>query len=206
VSSRLSSTGSPTVRRPSSRWGARAAGLTLLCLSFARPGLAAEPDAVRAHVDSYLSTYDTRISPQRWRALGPQAAPILSAIAQDTAALPTRRAKALAALGVVDASAAAPLVRGLATDASAPYVVRSTAVRAAPSVLGSKDATALLLPILRGPHPSLRARAGEALASTGTAGCRAVVSEAGRRPDEESLQRSAARCQAQLERHSGQSR
>jgi HEAT repeat protein len=192
-----------SARRPSPRWGATAA---LLCLTFARTGFAAEPDpaAVSARVDSYLNSYDTRISADRWRALGPQAAPILSSIVQDTAALPTRRAKALAALGVVDASAAAPLVRGLASDASAPYVLRSTAVRAAPSVLGSKDATALLLPVLRGPHPSLRARAGEALASTGSAGCRAVVSEAGRRPDEESLQKSAARCETQLERHSGQ--
>jgi HEAT repeat protein len=187
--------------------GSTRAGLLLLCLTFAPTSLASEPDpaAVAARVDSYLSTYDTRISAERWRALGPQAAPILSAIAQDTAALPTRRAKALAALGVVDAPTAAPLVRGLATDASAPYVVRSTAVRAAPSVLGPKEATALLLPILRGPHSSLRARAGEALATTGTTGCQAVVLEASRRPGEESLQKTAARCQGQSDSRSSHS-
>lgn len=186
--------------------GPRAAGLVLLFLAFARTSLAAETDpaVVRARVDSYLSSIDTRISPERWRALGPEAAPILSAIAQDTTELPTRRAKALAALGIVDAATAAPLVRGLTSDASAPYVVRSTAVRAAPTVLGSKEATTLLLPILRGSSSSLRARAGEALATTGTTGCQAVVSEASRRPGEESLQNSAARCQSQLDSRSVQ--
>jgi HEAT repeat protein len=188
--------------------GSTRAGFVLLVLAFARTSLGTEPDpaAIAARVDSYLSSYDTRISAERWRALGPQAAPILSAIAQDTTALPTRRAKALAALGIVDPPTAAPLVRGLATDASAPYVVRSSAVRAAPGVLGAKEARALLLPILRGPNPSLRARAGEALTATGKSGCRAVVSEASRRPSEESLQKSAARCQAQSDSPSGQSR
>jgi HEAT repeat protein len=175
--------------------------LALLGLTLARVGLASENDteALRARVDGYLGAYETRISAERWRALGPQVIPILSAIAQDPHALSTRRAKALAALGVVDASAAAPLVRGLANDDSAPYVVRSSAVRAAPSVLGPDQATELLLPILRGSHPSLRARAGEALVSTGTAGCQAVVKEAKGRPGDEALEQSAARCQARLE-------
>src|SRR5262249_43412977 len=105
---------------------------------------AAEPDAgLRGRVEGLLGSYRA-VSAAQWRALGPEAGPVLASIVTDSTVLPTFRARALAALGVVDPASAGPHVRRLLADASAPLALRSAAVGAAPSVLGEQAALPLL--------------------------------------------------------------
>ena len=91
----------------SGRWTAR-----WLLAGFLAAGAArgAPADEVRVRVNGLLGSYRP-VTVAEWRALGPAAAPALEAVARDAGALPTRRARALAALGVVQPTAAAPLVR-----------------------------------------------------------------------------------------------
>ena len=151
---------------------------------------------LRSRVEGLLGSYRT-VTVAEWRAVGPEAAPVLEAVARDARALPTRRARALAALGVVRPEAAAPLIRQLASDATVPPVLRSAAVDAAPGVLGA-DAPHLLVPLLRDPAPLVRMHSAQALASTGPAGCRVVVAEARSRSPSDPVARTAGRCDAQL--------
>ena len=156
----------------------------------------ADPE-VHARVEGLLGAYRA-VTVAEWRALGPDAAPVLQAVARDPAALPTRRARALAALGSIQPMAAGPVVRELAADATAPRVLRSAAVDAAPSVLGD-EATAVLVPLLRDHDSTLRLRSARALVASGAAGCRAVVAEARTRPASDPVAQAAASCQARLQ-------
>jgi HEAT repeat protein len=151
---------------------------------------------LRSRVEGLLGSYRT-VTVAEWRAVGSAAAPVLEAVARDARALPTRRARALAALGVVRPDAAGPLVRELVSDASIATVVRSAAIDAAPGVLGA-DAPRLLVPLLRDPAPLVRLHSAQALTSTGLAGCRAVLAEARSRPASDPVARMAGRCEAQL--------
>ena len=126
----------------------RLAGLCLLATLL--PGGAAwsapaDPE-LRARVEGLLGAYRA-VTVAEWRAVGPDAAPVLEAVAADAQALPTRRARALAALGLVRPTAAGPLVRRLASDVTAPVVLRSAAVEVAAGVLGA-DAQGVLVPLL----------------------------------------------------------
>jgi HEAT repeat protein len=161
-------------------------------LAFAAPVDAEMGDRVDGLLGSYRS-----ITVAEWKALGPAAAPALEAAARDATALPTRRARALAALGVVQPTAAAPLVRQLASDSRAPPLLRSAAVDAAPGVLGP-GAVAFLTPLLRDTDAVVRRRAAEALASSGDDGCRAVMSEAKAHPVSDPVAKPAAACAEQL--------
>jgi HEAT repeat protein len=152
---------------------------------------------VRARVEGLLGAYRA-VTFAEWRALGSDAAPVLQAVARDRAALPTRRARALAALGAIQSVAAGPVVRELAADATAPRVLRSAAVDAAPSVLGD-EATTVLVPLLRDRDSTLRLRSARALAASGAAGCRAVVAEARTRPVSDPVSQAAASCRARLQ-------
>ena len=170
-------------------------------LALSSPVRAAPADAgARARVDGLLGSYRP-VTVAEWRALGPAAAPELEAVARDAAALPTRRARALAALGVVRREAAAPLVRQLASDRSVPPLLRSAAVDVAPGVLGA-ETVVFLTPFLRDPDVVVRQRAAEALAASGSAGCRAVLAEVKARPDASALAKTAATCAEELQ-HSG---
>ena len=151
---------------------------------------------VRARVQGLLGAYRA-VTVAEWRALGPGAAPALEAVARDARALPTWRARALAALGVVRPESAAPLVRQLASDHSMPPLLRSAAVDAAPGVLGV-DAVGFLAPFLRDRDAVVRQRSAEALASSGAAGCQAVVAEARTRSAMDPVAKTAASCAEQL--------
>jgi HEAT repeat protein len=159
-------------------------------------GAAPTDPELRSRVEGLLGSYRT-VTVAEWRAVGPEAAPVLEAVARDPRALPTRRARALAALGVVRSDAAAPLIRELVLDAVVAPVVRSAAIDAAPGVLGA-DAPHLLIPLLRDPAPRVRLHSAQALASTGLAGCRAVLAEARTRPASDPVARTASHCEAQL--------
>ena len=174
-------------------------------LLFGSPVRAAPVDpAMRARVDGLLGSYRP-VTVAEWRALGTDAAPALEAVARDVQALPTRRARALAALGVVRPEAAAPLVRQLASDRGALRLLRSAAVDMAPGVLGAGSVD-FLTPFLRDPDAVVRQRSAEALSASGPDGCRAVVAEATSHPGSAPLAKTAADCAAQLREGSGSER
>jgi len=178
----------------SGRWIATCVVVLLVLRGSARAE-SATPE-LRARVDGLLGAYRA-VTVAEWRALPADAAQALEAVARDRTALPTWRARALAALGVVRPSAAAPLIRQLAADVTAPVVLRAAAVDGAPSVLGAR-ARELLVPLLRDPAASVRRRSAQALAGSGAAGCRAVAAEARTRPASDPISRTAASCEARL--------
>ena len=157
-----------------------------------------EPPApeLQARVQSLLGAYRA-VTVAEWRALPPDASRVLESVARDRTALPTWRARALAALGAVRPSAAAPLVRQLTADVTAPLVLRSAAVDGAVSVLGA-NAREVLVPLLRDPAAVVRLRSAQALALSGATGCRAVVAQARTRPASDPVARTAASCEARL--------
>jgi len=152
---------------------------------------------LRARVEGLLGAYRA-VTVAEWRALGSEAGPVLEAVARDAAALPTRRTRALAALGAIQPVAAGLLIRELATDPTTPRVLRSAAVDAASSVLGD-EAAALLVPLLRDRDATLRVQSARALAASGPAGCRALVAETRTRPASDPVAQTAASCEARLE-------
>ena len=157
---------------------------------------AASEAELRARVDGLLGAYRA-VTVAQWRALGPEASLVLEHVARDQAALPSRRARALAALGAVQPAAAGPVIRELASDGTAPVVLRSAAVDAASSVLGLR-AQDLLVPLLRDPEAAIRLRSARALATSGAGGCRAVSVAARTLPPSDPVARTAASCEAQL--------
>ena len=156
---------------------------------------ASEPD-VRARVDALLGAYRA-VTAAQWRTLGPDAVPVLESVVRDPSALPTRRARALAALGVVQPAAAGPLIRQLVAEGTAPVVLRCAAVDVAPGVLGPGSAD-VLVPLLRDPEAPVRLRSARVLAGSGASGCRAVASVAGSLPASDPVARTAASCETQL--------
>lgn len=178
--------------------------LTLVVGVLAGAALAAPVDPAAARVDGLLGSYRS-VTAAEWQALGPSAAPALEAVVRDHVALPTRRARALAALGVVQPGAAAPLVRQLAADPATAPLLRSAAVDAAPRVLGP-DAVAFLTPFIRDADPVVRQRSAEALAASGVAGCRVVVGEARIRSASDPLTKTVAGCAERLRTGSSPSR
>jgi len=172
--------------------------LTLVAALLLAGPLRAAPEeaAVRARVDSLLGSLRP-VTVEQWRSLGPEAAPVLESVARDARALPTRRARALAGLGLLRPSSAAPLVRQLAADRTAPPVLRSAAVDAAPSVLGA-ESVSFLAPFLRDGDPAVRRRSAEALAATGETGCRTVLRETQPASANDPLARTRTVCAEQL--------
>lgn len=169
----------------------------IAALLLAGAAQAAPEDAgVRARVDGLLGSFRP-VTVEQWRSLGSEAAPVLESVARDARALPTRRARALAALGVLRPSAAGPLVKELASDRTAPPVLRSAAVDAAPSVLGA-ESVSFLTPFLRDGDAAVRRRSAEALAATGAAGCRVVLKEPQPTSASDPLARTRAGCAEQL--------
>ena len=168
----------------------------LLAGMLGRSTLAASGPEVRARVSGLLGSYRA-VTVAEWRALGPDAAPVLEGVARDPSALPTRRARALAALGAVRPAAAGPLIRQLVAEVGAPVVLRCAAVDVAPSVLGA-EAPDVLMPLLRDRDALVRIRSARVLADSGAAGCRAVAAQARSLPPSDPVARTAARCEAEL--------
>ena len=147
-----------------------------LSLLLSLPVLAAPTDSeatLKRTVETYLSSIDVPIADARWTALGPDAAPLLASIAEGDA-LPSRRAKALHALALVDAARAAPIATRDVADTSQPLAVRSAAARAVARTLPAAQAVAVLRPVLASASVPLQRRTAEALASVGPEGCTAL--------------------------------
>jgi len=158
--------------------------------------LAASLPEVRAGVDALLGSYRA-VTVAQWRALGPEAGPLLESVARDPSALPTRRARALAALGAGWPASAGPLIRQLVADGTAPVVLRCAAVDVAASVLGPETPD-VLVPLLRDREPLVRLESAKVLASSTAAGCQAVAAQARSLPASDPVARTAASCEAQL--------
>lgn len=172
--------------------------LLLLLLPLGARADTAATDAVQHQVEVYLGSIDTPIPDARWKALGPAAAPLLAAIASEDV-LPSRRARALHALSLVDAARAAPLAVKDAGNAKEPLVVRSAAVRAVALTLPASEAVAVLGPVLATGDVPLQRRTAEALATVGPAGCAAVQAHTGTlSPDaQKAFAQALARCPSQ---------
>jgi hypothetical protein len=142
--------------------------------------LAATPPApsgaeLRARIDSYLRTIHGHIGAEEWRRLGPEAVPVLEAIARSTQELPTRRAGAAWALVHLQGASARPVLDALLGDRGAPFVVRSAAVGGIGATVAAADLRAALAPALAAAEDvRLRARAASVLASPTGGGCEAV--------------------------------
>jgi hypothetical protein len=154
-----------------------ALALSLLAALLGAPTAPAPDEAdLRSTIETYLGAIETPVPEERWRQLGPRAAPILAAIVASGDALPTDRARSLHALGLVDPQEASRLAGPLAADAQAPQVLRVTALRTLGAVLPAARLRTALQPTLAGDRsPVVRAVAAEVLARHGGAeGCRMV--------------------------------
>jgi HEAT repeat protein len=159
------------------------------------------PDAERdALIEGYLGSIDTPIGAARWRELGPKAAPRLQAIAKDPAQFASRRARAVDGLGAIAAPSSADFVLGLTRDASAPFVVRMSALRAAPRFVGADELVKQVGPRLDDTDARVRAIAAETLGQHGgPAGCALVqraVKTQGEAAAGRSWQRALGACEA----------
>ena len=165
---------------------------TVLATLFAAPAglqnrptqttVASKPEQVRAQVESYLDSIDAPVRPEQWRALGPDAAPVLEAIAQDPKKLPTRRARALAALAVVGSPRASKLMITIAQRESEKSLVRMSALRAAGQVLDPAGLVVAVKPVLEGAKDTrVRATAAGVLAKRSPKeGCASVRTQSAR--------------------------
>ncbi len=147
------------------------------------------PDDVRSAVEAYLGSIDTPIGADRWRALGPAAAPILEEIARDPDRLPTRRARALEGLSFVGSPGAAALMVELLGRETEPPVVRTSALRGAGALVDASRLLAVVRPVLeRAADAHVRAAAAEVLARRAPReGCAPVRDQAAREPSDRRL-------------------
>ena len=148
---------------------------------------------IRDHIDTFMGTIDTRITPQQWRALGPRGAAMLEEIAQNPNAFPTRRAKAVTGLSEIGLSSSASVLLSLAKSEQAPLTVRLAAVHGAPGVLAAAQISTALKPVLENAKDGhVRGAAAEVLSRHG--GCSLVRAQAQREDDRLRMQRALERC------------
>lgn len=105
---------------------------------------------VRARVETYLESKEAPVRPEQWRALGPEGAKVLEEIARDGKKLPTRRARALAALVIVGSPRASRLMVDLAQRENERAVVRMSAIKGAAVLLDPAGLLAAVKPVLEG--------------------------------------------------------
>ncbi len=140
--------------------------------------------AVREKTLALLGAIDRPIRPETWRALGPEAVPVLEEVAASRA-LPTRRALALEGLAALGGDRAETLHRSLAGDRKAPRAVRRAAVRGLGRLVAADRLDAALRPVLeRDPDRAVRASAAEVLSRRSPAtSCAAIRAQARREGD-----------------------
>lgn len=151
------------------------------------PPAAPLPPATEAEragrVDAYLGFLHGGPSPAAWRALGPEAVPLLERAARDPGTAPGRRAAALTGLSFLGGDAARAAVTELTADGSLPFAVRAAALEGAGRLLPAAELQAALAPVLAGAaRLGDRAVAAEVLAQRAPAACAAVRAQHGREP------------------------
>ncbi|HSD19548.1 MAG TPA: HEAT repeat domain-containing protein [Anaeromyxobacter sp.] len=187
---------------------ALALSLALALLTPPDAGVCAPPDApdaaaaardpsVREKTLALLGAIDRPIRTETWRALGPEAVPVLAEVAASDA-LPTRRALALEGLAALGGDRAESLHRSLAADAKEPRTVRRAAVRGLGRLVGADRVDAALRPVLeRDPDRAVRATAADVLSRRSpAASCTAIRAQARREGSGSSLfSRALAACE-----------
>jgi HEAT repeat protein len=135
--------------------------------------------AVREKTLALLGAIDRPIRTETWRALGPEAVPVLAEVAASDA-LPTRRALALEGLAALGGERAESLHRALAADVKEPRAVRRAAVRGLGRLVTADGVDAALRPVLeRDPDRAVRATAAEVLSRRSpSASCSAIRAQA----------------------------
>ncbi len=134
------------------------------------------PTLVRAKIEALLGAYETPSSPEQWRSLGSAATPILTAIAIDENAPPTRRARSLEGLASLGAGSTETFER-LAYSEREPLILRMAAVRGLGQLLPDGLLITTLRPLLKATHPQLRGVTAEVLAHA-LGGCAAIRDQA----------------------------
>jgi len=153
-------------------------------------------EQVRERVQAYLGAIDRAASPERWKALGPRAAPVLEAVIADQGQFPSVRAKAVDGLVAVAPDRAATLVGKLARDEKEQVVVRVAALQGAGQVLQGQRTLTELRPVLRSAKSAgLRAEAADVI-SRKKGGCVEVRDQVAREKGEnrEAFRRAMDRC------------
>jgi hypothetical protein len=151
---------------------------------------------LRERVETYLGTIDRPVTKERWKALGPDAAPLLEGVIADGSQFPTRRAKAVDGLVAVAPDRAAQLVGKLARDEKQPGVVRVAAMHGAAQVFPAPRAVSELRPVLQSARSAgLRAEAADLIAAR-QGGCAEVRDQVAREKAEHrgAFQRALKRC------------
>jgi hypothetical protein len=139
--------------------------------------------ALRAQVNDLLGAIDRPVSAESWRALGPDAVPILSGIASAPDVRPSKRASAVAALAILGGPEAERVHRALARDPAAPWNVRMYAVRGMPRVVASGRVATEVRPVLAADADArVRAAAAEVLVRDAPGGCAVVRDHLAREP------------------------
>jgi hypothetical protein len=151
---------------------------------------------LRDRIDTYLGAIDRPISAARWKALGPQAAPLLEAMIADENTFPSRRAKAMDGLVAVAPDRASQVVGPLAQDESKPLALRIAAMHGAGQVLTPSQAVSALRPVLRSAqNMGVRAEAADVIARK-QGGCAEVRTQVQREKAENrpAFERALKRC------------
>lgn len=130
-----------------------------------------------AGVDAMLQGHDTTPSAAAWRALGPEAAVRLRALADDPGALPSTRVRAVAALAHFPETTTRRFLADLLADADAPGALRWRAAATLARAFGD-DAVAELAASLEDADPRLQAEVIRALERLGTARAIAALAHA----------------------------
>lgn len=152
---------------------------------------------LRERVETYLGAIDRPVGAARWKALGPQAAPILEGVIADEAQFPSRRAKAVDGLVAAAPGRAAAVVGRLARDEQQPAAVRVAAIHGAGQVLPPSKAMTELRPVLRSAKSTgMRAQAAEVLARK-QGGCAEVRGQVAREAEQhrDAFARAMKQCQ-----------
>jgi hypothetical protein len=139
-----------------------------------------DDSALRERIALLMGAIDRPVSVEQWRRLPPEARARLEAIASDSSAYPTDRARALE--GLVALGADGVVHRRLAQDPAAPFMVRDSAVRGLPAIVPADRAESDLGALLTSdPDLKIRASAADALVrSSPSRGCGTVRVQVGR--------------------------
>lgn len=177
--------------------------ITLLCAVLAvatppKPAAQAAPRPpanqaeLRQRIETYLGYFETTVPDAQWKALGPQAVPILNEIAK-SAGLPSRRAHALGGLVVLQGKDAQPLLSKLSLDEGEPLIVRLVAVRGLAHVTPDNALVGKLRRVLQVKDARVGSEAAEALAErVPKAGCGLVRARGGASADFQAAVRTCA--------------
>jgi hypothetical protein len=172
------------------------AAATLLAAAPAR-AQEADPAAVRERALAYLGAIDRSVPASAWRALGPDAVPVLEeALFSDP--ITSRRAAAASGLAAIGGDRAVAALLGVARVESERWSVRSAAVRGLGKAVAPDQLPAALRPILEGTGAvEVRALAADVLSREAPAtSCSAIRAQVAREPaaQRSAFSKAATRC------------